>query len=261
MKTRTSNRSLFRGRQPRKQDDSFYVAGLRLLAHSDFEEVSIAKIARDAKGSVGAFYYQYPDKVTFLEDIIWKTFRRLEISLDRRLSRESPRIVGGIRFLEFIADIAGDLSRPEVAGVIRAALKLGSTDEKALRPYEAYRARVGDWAAAMFTTGKKDGALEKRIRDGMQILFALIEDAILAPNSAPARIADKKLSEIISDSILAYTGVSRTLRVSPKATQTLKNRELKDEFTAKETTPPKFVPAWPKQKQIVKSTRRKVKSL
>lgn len=259
MKKRISNQSPLRDHL--KRDDSFYAAGLRLLAHSDFEDVSVAEIAREAHSSVGSFYYRYPDKVTFLRDVIWRTFRELEGGLDRRLSGGGPSVAGGIRFPEFIADIAYDLSRLEVAGVIRAALKLGSTDDTALRAYETYRARVGEWATALFAAGKNAGSSNKRIRDGMQILFALIEDAILVPNSTP-RIGAKKLSEVISDSILAYTGVSKTLRGSPKAAHKPKSRELKHERVVEESATPEPAPdSARKQPAVKRSTRRKIKLL
>lgn len=246
---------------PSNQSDAFYLAGLRLLARSDFEKVSVARLARDAGSSVGAFYYRYSDKEAFLQDMIWRTFRGLEGSLDRRFSGEGRTVAGGIRFSEFIADIADDLRCPEVAGVLRAALKLGSTDGKALRSYEDYRAKVGDWAVALFATEKKGGGSKQRIRDGVQILFALIEDAILVPHSAPARISDRRLSEIISDSVLAYTGVSKSFRASPSAGQKPKNRNFRGEPLVEESAEREHAADSIRKKVATKSARRKIRAL
>lgn len=62
------------------------MAGLELLANADFENVSIAKIAKTARCSVGAFYYRYKDKNAYLCQLISATFRKLENSLQNHLS-------------------------------------------------------------------------------------------------------------------------------------------------------------------------------
>ncbi len=165
------------------------LAGLELLAKSDFENVSIARIAKEARCSVGAFYYRYKDKNTYLRQLILATFRGLENRLQNRLSNSSSQIP----LSEFVSHIITKISIPENVGIIRAALKLGATDPNALRPYEEYREYVGATAENIFKGGSKKKIRAREIREAMQIIFATINDAAVMPKSAAMKLGSDEM--------------------------------------------------------------------
>lgn len=178
-------------------------AGLELLAQSDFENVSIARIAKRAGCSVGAFYYRYKDKDAYLQQLIAATFRGLENSLQNRLSNSG----GQISLSEFLAHIITKLSTQENAGIIRAALKLGATEPDALRPYEDYREYVAMTVENISKGGSKKKIRARGIREGVQIIFAAINDAALMPKSAAMKLGSDEMTNALCGMAASHIGV------------------------------------------------------
>jgi len=184
------------------------LAGLELLAVSDFEKISIVRLTKLAGCSVGAFYYRYPDKNVYLKQLIAVTFRGLENSLEKHLSiSEGKKSPSEISLSDFLSHIIIKLSSSQNAGIIRVTLKLGTTDPNALLPYEQYRQRVTTEAENIFkVTAKKKNSV-KQIRGAMQIAFAAINDAILMPNSAAMNLGGKDMTDAICGIAAYYIGI------------------------------------------------------
>ncbi|MEZ5896382.1 MAG: TetR/AcrR family transcriptional regulator [Parvularculaceae bacterium] len=168
-------------------------AGLELLANDDFENVSIARIAKTAKCSVGAFYYRHQDKNAYLRQLISATFRELKNELQNHLSNSG----GEISLSEFISYIITKISTPENAGIIRTALKLGATDTDALRHYEGYREFVTMVSENIFKGTSKNKIRAREIREAVQIIFAAINDAALMPKSATMKLGSDDMSNTL----------------------------------------------------------------
>ncbi len=184
------------------------LAGLELLAISDFEKISIAMLTKKAGCSVGAFYYRYPDKSAYLMQLIAVTFRRLENNFENRfINTEGEKPPPKISLSDFITDIVSQLSHKEIVGVIRAALKLGSTEPEALRYYEQSRARITAETVNLFGHESRKKIPEKRIREAMQILFATINDAVQMPNSAEMELGGKEMTAFLFGIVANQIGV------------------------------------------------------
>ena len=68
------------GRRRRRPDGKVHGiidAGIRLLARKDYEVISIARIAREAGCSVGAFYARFPEKNSYLYHLAASAYRAL----------------------------------------------------------------------------------------------------------------------------------------------------------------------------------------
>ncbi|WP_425410755.1 TetR/AcrR family transcriptional regulator [Hyphococcus sp.] len=178
-------------------------AGLELLANADFENVSIARIAKEARCSVGAFYYRYKDKSTYLRQLVSATFRGLENRLQNRLSNSD----GQISLSEFLSYIITKISTPENAGIIRATLKLGATDKDALQPYENYREYVAVTAGNIFKGTSKKKIRVRKIREAVQIVFAAINDTALMPKSATMKLDSDDLLNSLCAVAATHIGV------------------------------------------------------
>jgi AcrR family transcriptional regulator len=183
-----------------RRTEALQNAGLLLLSSADYETISISRIARHAGCSVGAFYYRYQDKVTYLKLLIASTFGQLSRDLEKELSSQGTTATRGkIKLTSFVAHVVSELSRKEVAGVIRAALKLGQTDLKALHYYENYRAQVTRDAEKLFKGASKKSPPSRQIREATQILFATINDAIQCPHDAAMKLGSVSMRETLTD--------------------------------------------------------------
>ena len=184
------------------------LAGLELLARSDFEDVSIITLTKGAGCSVGAFYYRYSDKNAYLSQLIAATFRGLENDIEKYLSvSEREKTLSTITLSEFLSHIISKLSSRENAGIIRATLKLGATKPEVLRHYEEYREKVSAESENIFKRGSKKKFCTREIREAIQIVFAAINDAALMPDSASMKLGSKKMTETLCEIAARHIGV------------------------------------------------------
>jgi AcrR family transcriptional regulator len=220
IRRRTNKRRKRKTTRPVDQrTNALELAGLELLAHADYEQISINQIVNHAGCSIGAFYYRNPDKNAYLLRLIARTFKRLERDLERQLSEESSIAARGkIKLSDFIEYIIIKLSHKEIAGIIRAALKLGTTDAKALEYYTAYRAQVAESAEYLYKGSSKKGPSSCQIHEALQMLFATLNDAIQCPNSAAMKLGNSRMVRALTHMVV------RTISV-------------KSEFTALTTKP------------------------
>lgn len=213
------SRLRMRVRKPKKRSEKervdrrsalFHAAGIKLLAGADYENVSIAMIAKEAGSSVGAFYYRYPDKAAYLGRLIADTFGRLETEYERKfLSFEATKFRDGISLSEFISHFVDALGRPETIGIIRASLKLGTIDPGAVHELNEYRRRITADAGKLFSQGKSRDIAPVRIRQAVQIIFAAVIDAAQMPDSAELKAGGAALRAALCEMTAAYLGVSR----------------------------------------------------
>lgn len=183
-------------------------AGLKLLADADYERISVARIAKEAGCSVGAFYYRYPDKAAYLRQLISEAFGRLEREYEREfLADEATDFRNGISLSEFVYFIVDGLGRSDSMGIIRASLKLGMIDPSALTKLTEYRRRIATDAVKLFSKGASEKASPSRVREAMQVVFASIIDAALLPQSAEMTAGKANLPVALSDVAANYINV------------------------------------------------------
>lgn len=200
-RARISQKSSAKGLLDRRST-LFHAAGLKLLASADYENVSIAMIAKEAGSSVGAFYYRYPDKAAFLRRLISETFRGLEKEYERKFfNAQASKFRDEINLSEFISHILDVLGRPGSIGVIRASLKLGTIDSDALGKFSEYRSRITADADKLFSRGK---FASNRIREAMQLVFAAVVDAVQMPDSVELKVGSAKIRTALCEMLAAY---------------------------------------------------------
>jgi AcrR family transcriptional regulator len=191
----------------------FLEAALELLGERRFEEASVAKIARRAGASVGAFYARFPDKealLTHLNDRLFEQGReQWDVFLDPRKWRGRP-------VAEVVEAVVGRIVRKRRAhrGLLRA-LSLYARS----RPDPTF----AEHAAAMTRhvhRRLRDLLLEKRreighpdparaIAFGLLLVDGATREAILFGEAArlPGKLSDAALARELTSVWLAYLDV------------------------------------------------------
>jgi AcrR family transcriptional regulator len=177
---------------------ALYRAGLRLLADSDCDEVSVAQITRAAECSVGAFYERFSDKNSYLIFLIRSHFQ----TKTNILKTELPNIANrnsdiDVILAESVSLIIDEMSGRKIAGVIRAALKLASTQAEALAAISDLRDTVNALVFEGLKPKMKTRHLKRRIEGAMQMIFAVIFDA-LQQNHGPLKLNGARMSAILT---------------------------------------------------------------
>jgi len=183
---------------------ALYRVGLQLLAENDCDAVSVAHIAKLAECSVGAFYERFPDKNTYLIFLIRNSFHT-ELN---KLKNELPAIASrGLKLEPTIAAMISyflrQFSGEKLAGVVRVALKLAPTHRKAMAPLSEYRDMANECVFEILKSKTKRRDLERRVQESMQMLFAVLFDAI-QQNHGAMRLNSPRTNAILTRQFLAH---------------------------------------------------------
>ncbi len=183
-------------------------AGIRLLAQKDYEAISMAKIAREANCSVGALYSRFPDKKSYLYQLIGSAYRtmahRVATELDAQPTHQMPlsSLVGKV--VEITVNAMTDA---RAAGVIRATFKLSTVKLTTYKLHEDYREAVTQSAIAVLQPRVRSVSAGT-IRVGMQVVLATVTDAVLQPRPGPMAAGSKHMKDALTQMMLGYLGVS-----------------------------------------------------
>ncbi|MEQ8935460.1 MAG: hypothetical protein RIE56_06685 [Amphiplicatus sp.] len=130
--------------------------------------------------------------------VISHQFRSATNRLENEVTRMSSQLSGPKIVTDNIAHfIAGEFSNVELAGVVRAALKLAPTNPEALTPVTEYRDAANEMIYAAMKTKIKDRDTKQRIEEGLQIIFAVIFDAI-QQNHGPLILNNARASAVLA---------------------------------------------------------------
>jgi AcrR family transcriptional regulator len=182
-------------------------AGGRLLARFDYDQVSVAQIAREAGCSVGAFYGRYRDKQTFLYFVVSATFRTLtqcaheDLGAQKHRDRSAPFIVRAI-----VDHVVSRMASAKASGVIRATVKLATFEPLARAPFEDYRKSVAERAIALLAQ-TSNTSTPLQIRAAIQIVIATVTDAILQKKPGPLFVGSTGLNEALYAVLGGYLGL------------------------------------------------------
>ncbi len=158
---------------------ALYRAGRELLASNDFDNVSIARIAALAECSVGAFYERFPDKSSYMIFLIRHEFRTKKKRLENKIGKTSCKKYSKKTVIDEIAKfLTEEFSSEKTAGIVRAALKLGPTELKALIPVTEFRDFANDATFEALRPILKGRDTKQRVAEALQIAFSVIFDAI-----------------------------------------------------------------------------------
>lgn len=153
---------------------ALYGEGRRLLARSDFDEMSISQVSKAARISVGAFYVRFRDKDAFLDFVIANTFAEARTAFQEQAD---------VRHMPKLADLlVRQFSDPEFAGIVRASVKLGFTADRHRAPFDEYRAFVSQHLAELLLADVKKGERRQWIA-AVNSALAVLTQYALFPDS------------------------------------------------------------------------------
>jgi AcrR family transcriptional regulator len=192
-------RRKFASRRQQQRTWSFYDAGERLLAMSDHEQMTVAKLCQEAGSSIGTFYNRFGDKEGFLYRLISARFSAAEEAAEQELGAPIGTEANTSECVQKIVQhVVTRMGGPRTIGVTRAALKLGSTRPEVLEPIAKYRTVVSDRAVGLLTPDLAVSDPALMVRMGLQVVFATVIDATLR-NDGPLRTGESSTVDALTD--------------------------------------------------------------
>ncbi|MBK82108.1 MAG: hypothetical protein CMQ43_14455 [Gammaproteobacteria bacterium] len=204
----TADQRLSPPRQARSRDtlERFAGAAVTLLASESWDRIAVARLAREARSSVGAFYARFADKDALLDHLDERYARELTSLLQRRRRRleRSPQAV-----------------RTEVTALIRSLVRLSRRYRGVLaavlaaarqRDQPQHRRRTEMMNAELEPLARVIAAALPRatpqdVRIAMAFTFSALRDQVLFPDSvpaAPAPLSDSALTRALVRSFFGY---------------------------------------------------------
>jgi AcrR family transcriptional regulator len=191
-----------KGRRASRLRSNLVRVGRQLLAHQDFDQLSVSTITSRARCSVGAFYTRFPHKSIFLDQVIVDTFDVASEAAKTDLAPERWRNAASGRVVRAITEHVVKTMNDETAGVMRAALKRAQAVPAALDPILSYRSVTTDLAVALLAQRVPPELRRKNaVRIALQILHATVMDSLLqdqGPLHGGTRIMVDELSGIVA---------------------------------------------------------------
>jgi AcrR family transcriptional regulator len=204
---RTAKRRIKKGLQDHRTH-RLYDVGYQLLNAEDHERVSVARIAREAGVSVGAFYGRFESKDAFLRQVSWA---RLDLATERARADLDPKRWGaasGARIVRAITQHVLDTVNSNTVGAVRIAVKCGRLDRTFLTPLLTYRAAVADQAVALLKPHVKvERDPERAIRAAVQIALATAIDSLFQ-DEGPLRAGHRRMAETLSRMMALLLGIA-----------------------------------------------------
>ena len=198
-----------------------YQEGVHLLARADFEQISMARLAKDAGISVGAFYVRFSDKNAFLDFVTVHAF----LSAQQRFQRARALVASRSRSAEALADtLVAEFASQEFAGIVRMAAKRGFSIMMHRNAFDLYRSFVVDQVSEMLPDSS-DTAQKTELAVAMQASFGILTDAVIsqAPTE-PLRLSEYR--DIIVKLLTAPIGKAK-LREPKRANVPAQNQTTK----------------------------------
>lgn len=197
-----------------------------MLASNDFEDISVARIAKAGGCSVGAFYGRFPNKKAFLDFLIRETFRQAEKRAENMLSENAAIKTSLEKSTQKIAVYFSEkFCDAEFSGIIRATIKLGFSDSKSRAPFDEYREAVTERAIEVLAPHLRRGG-EARVREAMQAVIGILTDAVIS-ESPPMEPGTTRMNEALSGAIVEIA--SRRGKLSPKSNKRGRPNKEKDD--------------------------------
>jgi AcrR family transcriptional regulator len=189
---------------------AIYDRGTALLAQYDCDDrrVSVARIAKAAGVSVGAFYLRYKSKDRFIEMAISDRFRgagdiaKEELSGTRWRRASTDKIVRGI-----VRHVVTKMGQPRTVGLTRAAFKLAPKIPFILEPIQEYRATIAQGARELLERHLRTGQSPRQIDAAVQVIFATVIDAALE-KPGPLKSGGKAMTDALGDMMLLYLEIA-----------------------------------------------------
>jgi AcrR family transcriptional regulator len=193
---------------------ALYDAAQRLLAHRDYESVSIIDIVKEAGCSVGAFYGRFHDKDSFLYTVISASFKNTIEKAKHDLDPYRWRRASTEKIVEQIVRHVVSQTSCRPAGVTRAALKLARTSPHVLEPMQEYREAVMSLAETLLAARAEVAAPARSVREATQMAMATASDALLQ-DGGPLRAGySRGMSRALGDLLIRYLGIDGTVRIA-----------------------------------------------
>ena len=185
-----------------------YGVGYQILNTEDHERVSVARIAREAGVSVGAFYERFESKDVYLRRLSWT---RLDWARRQALTDLDPkrwRDASGARTIRAIVEHVLHTANSNTVGAVRIAVKCGRLDPDFLKPLLTYREVVANQAVVLLKSHVKiTKDPDQAIRAAAQIILATAIDALFQ-DEGPLRSGRRLMADTLTHMTSRLLGIA-----------------------------------------------------
>jgi AcrR family transcriptional regulator len=208
--TRSRRRSRKSRGDATHRTSALYEAGSRLLSRYDFDDVSMARLAKESGCAVGTLYDRFDNKEAFLRRLSGATFHTLREDAAAFLDSAQWRRENTEHIIsQIVHHIVSRMTTRRAAGVIRAAVKLGATDTLTREFFEDYRKDATEHVVKLLVPRLRYGGAA-RVRIAMQIIFATVTDAILHKKPGPIQAGSTRMIDALSNIMCGYLGIANS---------------------------------------------------
>jgi len=203
-------------RQQRSRDklDRMLKAVEALLDKHDFEDITMAQVARRARVSVGLLYRRFRDKASVLSALYERYLAGLHATTATELS---PQRWSGVPIERFVAELVSFTVRfhREQRGLLRSLLT--HRGDRLGKHYDAASARsrsgVATVARLLGTRASEIRHPQPRLAGALGYLFVLgaVREKVLFSEgvSRVVTVSDRRLADELTRAFLAYLGLDR----------------------------------------------------
>ncbi len=188
---------------------ALYNSGRTLLGGHDYEAFSVAELANGAHCSVGAFYVRFQDKEAFLGFVISESFNSAMQSLAVALvSGDSIAVNHAAKARLAVSLLSDQFADSEFAGVVRAAIKLGFSNEALSAPFADFRSAATDLLAEWLADSRSKHIGQTRV--ALRVILGALTDSVLSEEGASALRASAFRDALVYFLDATISGASRS---------------------------------------------------
>lgn len=194
----------------RLKQEALLQAGRRLLGEQDLATLSVARLTRDARMSVGSFYSRFADKEAWFAELLRLSGDEVLEAAQALLA--SPRWTRAPvqRKVALVVQQLVAVHR-EHRGILRAALADNARTARFGVPLHAYGERLADAvhaALAPHLVGVPPAQRRRRVGIALQLVYGMLVNAVLR-DPGPIRLDDPRMARELTEVFLSVVRLER----------------------------------------------------
>ncbi|WP_159104351.1 TetR/AcrR family transcriptional regulator [Sneathiella glossodoripedis] len=191
----------------KQRRDELINAGMELMCHKNFADISIIELTASCGYSVGTFYSRFHDKDSFFKAVQSEAISRCHAELRKSYSGEFWKTMSNEDFFRKMVDVLIDGLSGPFRGVVKASIIMSASSREAWEPIRqsglVIRNLIIDLVKDRFLKDDPNKSI-RSIEFALQMFFGTIVQAILN-NPGPVHLEDEEMRENLTRMLVRYT--------------------------------------------------------